>query len=158
DRWSCRRRADLGPDRLARERRRHARARLHGDRHEGAPPPAGGVDAARRPDRLLRHPRGRLRRLHPPGFGHVRGPRADLAGQARQSRSLPVALSLGARGRPRGGAVGARRGGQGPPRARPQVAGRALEARVPGPVAGGLRARRRGAVDRDARTRRVGGM
>ena len=72
----------------------------------------------------------------------VRGPHEALARQARQGRRLPVALPHRARARARRGRVGARRGARGRARAHPQVARRALDARLPGPDPRRLRARR----------------
>ncbi|CAA9482781.1 MAG: hypothetical protein AVDCRST_MAG69-878, partial [uncultured Solirubrobacteraceae bacterium] len=146
--------ADVGPDRLTGEPRRHPGARLPRDRHEGGSPAHGRVDAARRPRGLLRDQGGRLRRLDPPHIGHVRGPGADLAGQARCAGSVPVAVSLRARGGARRAALAAGRVDRRRARACAQMAGRALEARLPGAVAPRLRARRRRPPPCPARARR----
>ena len=77
----------VDPDRLAGELRDHPRARLQRHRDEGAPPPPGARDGARRPDRLLPDEDREVRRLGAHHLGAVRGPRAALA---RASRAAPT--------------------------------------------------------------------
>src|SRR5436305_11992370 len=131
-------RTDLDPHRLGGELPRDARPRLPRDRHEGAPPTAGRTGRARRSDRLLRHRRAGVRRRDQGNRRDVRGPLQDLAGEAEEPGSVSVALRDRARADPRGELVRAGRDAGGRPRARTQVAARALAARVPGPAAGGL--------------------
>lgn len=141
---------NLDPHRLPRKPRGHARARLLGDRRQGAQPRAGAADRAGRPDRAVPDQGHGVRRLDPRHRRDVRGPREDLARQAWQSGRLPVAVCDRAGDRARTGRVGARRSARDQARAHPQVAGRALEARVPRSAADRLRARREAAGQADA--------
>ena len=87
---------DVDPDGLARELRRHARARLRPHRDEGAPAQPGARDGARRPDRLLPDAGRALRRLgardagemfedRTPGLARQAGEPGPTRGASRRS-------------------------------------------------------------------------